>query len=357
MPNYELLNRIKSIIKKYFTEGKADKLKTEGYDEIKIIIKRYGGFWKDYKEWINNLIQQVQNELLIAFKQGHGSTVQNTLKAELNKIIEREQTIFSNNAKKAQVIIASSLQEDAIKGKDWETIVRRNLQKLNFEEWHIQTEIETTKAALNNLKRFKDFSEIERDDLFLRYEGPEPQRNFCKQHYNKIYKMEDVENMINDFGQPAFAYAGGYNCRHRWVPVFGKIEESNKLFIHESWENKFNNSSKREKEILLKEKDIAIQLSRLGYKTELNYELRKIHGKDTDIIVEGKYSQIKQPERSSRRGIKNSLNSKQADNLIINIKSELNTTEYRQIINFIKRHPEKKVFILNDKKNTLEEIK
>lgn len=163
--------------------------------------------------------------------------------------------------------------------------------------------------------------------------------------------------MKNDFGQPAFAYAGGYNCRHRWVPVFGKMEESNKLFIHESWENKFNNSSKREKEILLKEKDTAIQLSRLGYKTELNYELRKIYGKDTDIIVEGKYSQIKHPEKSRHRSIINSLNSRQADNIIIVLNKPLEEKErsINYIRLFIKKHEEKKIFILHN--NNLEEIK
>lgn len=349
--------KIKSVIKKYFTEGKADKLKTEGIEEIKTIIKRYGGFWKDYKNELNILINQVQYDLLKDFQQGHGSTIQNTLKAELNKIIQREQTIFSNNAKKAQAIIAKSLQESSINGKDWEPIVRRSLQKLNYEERHINTEIETTKAALNNLKRFKDFTGTEREDLHLRYEGPEPQRNFCSIHYNKIYKLEDIKEMTNDFGQPAFTYCGGYNCRHRWVPVFGKMEESNKLFIHESWQNKLENASKREKEIFLKEKDTAIQLSKLGYKTELNYELRKMYDKDTDIIVEGKYTQIKHPVIKSNRGIKNALNSQQADNIIIQLSNDIDTKEYNEIKSFINRHPEKKVFIFSIMKKQLREIK
>jgi len=353
----DLTLRIKSIIKKYFTERKADKLKTDGFEEIKTIIKRYGGFWKDYKNELNALINQVQNDLLKDFQQGHGTTIQNTLKAELNKIIQREQTIFSNNAKKAQTIIAKSLEESAAQGKDWESIVRRSLQKLNYEERHINTEIETTKAALNNLKRFKDFDQIEREDLHLRYEGPEPERNFCSIHYNKIYKLEDVEKMTNDFGQPAFTYCGGYNCRHRWVPVFGKMEEANKLFIHESWQNKLEDASKREKEIFLKEKDTAIQLSKLGYKTELNYELRKMYNKDTDIIVEGKYTQLKHPNEKSNRGIKNALNPKQADNIIIQIANDIDTKQANEIKSFIRRHPEKKVFIFSRFKNQLREIK
>lgn len=353
----DLTLRIKSIIKKYFTEGKADKLKSDGFEEIKTIIRRYGGFWKNYKNELNNLIAQVQNDLLKDFQQGHGTTIQNTLKAELNKIIQREQTIFSNNAKKAQSIIAKSLEESAFQGNDWESIVRRSLQKLNFEERHINTEIETTKAALNNLKRFKDFAETEREDLHLRYEGPEPGREFCKIHYNKIYKLEDVKEMTNDFGQPAFTYCGGYNCRHRWVPVFGKTEESNKLFIHESWQNKLENASKREKEIFLREKDTAIQLSKLGYKTELNYELRKMYDKDTDIIVEGKYTQLKHPEKSKHRSIINSLNSHQADNIIVVLQEPLKeeTRSINYINTFVKKHQQKKVFLFIN--NNLREVK
>ena len=77
----------------------------------------------------------------------------------------------------------------------------------------------------------------EDDDLFLRVRykyGLNPNikqnkiisttRDFCKHLCNKnyVWRVEDIENLNNDFGQSAQVWRGGYNCRHQWFKMYYK---------------------------------------------------------------------------------------------------------------------------------------
>lgn len=54
-----------------------------------------------------------------------------------------------------------------------------------------------------------------------RYDGPvdEKNRSFCAAHVGKVYTIDEIKQMVNDFGQSAWIYRGGWNCRHYWTPV------------------------------------------------------------------------------------------------------------------------------------------
>ena len=49
-------------------------------------------------------------------------------------------------------------------------------------------------------------------------------RQFCRQLINKnyVWRIEEIENEINSFGQSAQFWRGGYNCRHEWFRIFYK---------------------------------------------------------------------------------------------------------------------------------------
>jgi hypothetical protein len=49
-------------------------------------------------------------------------------------------------------------------------------------------------------------------------------RQFCRELINKnyVWRIEEVENEINSFGQSAQFWRGGYNCRHEWYRIFYK---------------------------------------------------------------------------------------------------------------------------------------
>jgi len=46
-------------------------------------------------------------------------------------------------------------------------------------------------------------------------------RDFCKEliRQNKVFRVEDIENATNDFGQSPLAYRGSWNCRHVWQRI------------------------------------------------------------------------------------------------------------------------------------------
>jgi hypothetical protein len=49
-------------------------------------------------------------------------------------------------------------------------------------------------------------------------------RQFCRQLIQKnfVWRIEEVENELNSFGQSAQFWRGGYNCRHEWFRIFYK---------------------------------------------------------------------------------------------------------------------------------------
>ena len=44
-------------------------------------------------------------------------------------------------------------------------------------------------------------------------------RQFCKDHLNKTYTIEEIEKMDNGQGLPVKYFCGGYNCKHRLIAV------------------------------------------------------------------------------------------------------------------------------------------
>lgn len=60
-------------------------------------------------------------------------------------------------------------------------------------------------------------------ELFI-YVGPDDSltREFCADVLDRdppIYTRDEIDAMDNDQGLPVLEYAGGYNCRHEWVPI------------------------------------------------------------------------------------------------------------------------------------------
>jgi len=120
---------------------------------------------------------------------------------------------------------------------NWEKDLERQLRKIKLEDRHIDTEIYTTQLALDNLSRAANY----KDGMvpYLRYSGPSGTvRPFCMRIIDKVFTMEEVENMTNDFGYPALIYCGMWNCRHRWDPVMDESEAKQEIL-------KRNNSEMR----------------------------------------------------------------------------------------------------------------
>jgi hypothetical protein len=72
----------------------------------------------------------------------------------------------------------------------------------------------TTQAVLTNAEK--------NGVQYVRYGGTaNAQREFCRQHVGKIYSIAEAKTLVNGFGQNAYLFRGGWNCRHRWEVVVG----------------------------------------------------------------------------------------------------------------------------------------
>ncbi len=193
---------------------------------------------------------------------------------------------------------------------------------------------------------------------YLRYSGPKgTERPFCKLHIEKVYKFKEVEEMLNNFNQLALIHCGGYNCRHRWDSMFGKMDED--VYIDYSWQNTYKEASKNERKIMDTELNFAKKLAKLGNKIELNSTLIKLDDKDTDFIFNGIPAQLKTKNSESVKALVRALqdSGNQADLVFVDWLQENEDIEraIESAKNWLKEHDNKKMYIYY--KNLLTEVK
>jgi hypothetical protein len=75
----------------------------------------------------------------------------------------------------------------------------------------------TSRTALSRANRI---NKAERAGVKrLKYFGAPAERDFCVEHLNNIYTIEEIRRMDNGQGLEVLYYAGGFRCRHSWLPV------------------------------------------------------------------------------------------------------------------------------------------
>ncbi len=214
---------IRKFIRRQFESGNLRNLRKR----VREFIEK-NGFAAEFKSRIQEFIKEVENELFSDFKDTYLGGEEGLKQATISlsdyarKHINEIQDMALYNMKRIDRRIireVSKALEKGIKGNlNWRDIAQAALRKYKLNTTHAKTEIRTTMMALDNVSRIAQFKLA--GITHLKYVGPtNTKRPFCQMHINKIYKIEEVENMLNRFRQPALFYMGGYNCRHRWAPV------------------------------------------------------------------------------------------------------------------------------------------
>jgi hypothetical protein len=230
----DLKKKIKTIIRRYMESGNADKLNTDGFVEVQRAIKKYGAESISKSE-LKPIMSEVTNEMQDEFTSTHLGELSGETNRAMSTIIDAS----TQDAKKIDRSIFNGVVKGINAGLtgdfDWRDISRAALRKLNLAEHHIETNINTAQAALDNASRAEQFKSG--DVAYLRYAGPTgTKRPFCMEHIGKVYPLSVVEQMLNGFGQKAIYYCGGWNCRHRWDAVNKgtvTIEDGRKSKQHE----------------------------------------------------------------------------------------------------------------------------
>lgn len=208
-----LKRRIELIIKKNIANPAAMRA------EIKALLKQQRNGTGMKEDELKQLITETRQQLERQFIEKNTSALDPKTAAALQTITKSAEYRFNTTdrliIRKVDDALRNALAGDP---SNWREVAREALRPLRTADHHIETEINSTKAALDNLSRI---TEVKQTNVkYLKYTGPSGTvRAFCRMHVGKIYTIEEVEAMVNQFNQPAAYYCGGYNCRHRWVPV------------------------------------------------------------------------------------------------------------------------------------------
>ena len=209
-----LKRRIELIIKKHIANPAAMRA------EIKALLKQQPPGKKMQEDELKQLITETRQQMERQFIEKNTSALDPKTAAALQTITKSAEYRFNTTDRLIIRKVDDALRNALTDGdpSNWREVARAALRPFRTAEHHIETEINTTRAALDNLSRITEVKQTQ--VKYLKYAGPSGTvRAFCRQHVGKIYTIEEVEAMVNQFNQPAAYYCGGYNCRHRWVPV------------------------------------------------------------------------------------------------------------------------------------------
>lgn len=126
------------------------------------------------------------------------------------QIIEAESALNSRIIKLAKQA-SSDIDEDKF---------LRNLQRFErVQKRYLETVANTAGAAVRRSQLFLDAENA--GVKKYKYAGSTGGniRPFCAAHVNKIYTLDEIQKMDNGQGLSVQFYCGGYNCRHRWIPL------------------------------------------------------------------------------------------------------------------------------------------
>jgi len=181
-------------------------------------------------------------------------------------------------------------------------------------------------------------------------------RPFCRERVGKVYSIEEIRAMDNGQGLAVEYFCGGWNCRHRWVAVFGEVVGD--VGLPESWRSKYAKASKQDRAVMDGERELAGRLAEFG-KVELNTQRGEREGGDVDMYFEGRPTQVKQTE-SRRVGVLRDLvrkGSKQADVVVIAYNGHpMEEEEIDGIRRWKKGYPNKTIYLYNNIINELKEF-
>ncbi len=328
----EFLKAVKELVERLYKEGRPGDISKE----IKALAKQYKIGEQGLRE-----AKKIQN------------AYQSNLEDEFIKKFTKEFTVseFDRISENFQKNVVESVKR-SMRSSDPDIAVKAVKRLGVVAERNLRTVVQTAKDGINQAQVIEDAKNSGVKQM--RYVGPKTSlRLFCSEHIGKIYTIEEIKNMSNGQGLPVMYFGGGYNCRHRWVAVEG--EEQNGVFLHESFKAKYGNNVPK----VVAEEIKGAELLAAHGKVEINPYRQEQEKADTDLFFDGKPAQLKQTNSQNENILRQKLRDArhQADNVII-IFNGL-PDEDRSVYlakEWLRKHPEKKLYFYNKKTQKFKEI-
>lgn len=187
-------------------------------DELAAVIARIGGeVAESYRVLAGQVVAEVGAELAEwEIPPELSEPAVTSLQAQLGNTVDGIAAIAGDGAEELRAVVLEMVRTtrtpaealDAVRGK------------LGVTEARAISLVDTSVSAMDRTVSLVQSSDVG-ISLFL-LDGPLDSltRPWCAEHVGKVHTQEQVAALANDTGpQPASAYAGGWNCRHRWVAV------------------------------------------------------------------------------------------------------------------------------------------
>ncbi len=182
---------------------------------------------KDFERFVDDLLRRYNSGSQISIE------VAGDRKAliAINNQIKKD---FSHFGEYIDDKISEILKEGIKKDIPRNELYNRVSREIRKGKQYAYTWINTAENASNQAVRIRQ--SIQAGVKYFKYAGPPAEREFCAHLIGNILSLNDIQSLDNGQGLPVLYYKGGYNCRHRWVPV-----DSNKLYQQDM--KVINNSS------------------------------------------------------------------------------------------------------------------
>ncbi len=196
---------------------------------------------------------------------------------------------------------------------------------------------------------------------YFRYAGPGGgSRQFCSEHLGKIYTINEINSLDNKQGLPVLVYMGGWNCRHRWEAVYGAMVKN--IFIDKSWSDQYKSANKKDKPKMKQEFGNGQMLKEINPKFSIIFTIEKAKNDgQIDCRVNNGKAEFKNPVSTKEDILRETIRGakKQSDDVYIFLESEIEMYDLQilRLKGWLKRHKEKKCYIINKKNKTIIEVK
>jgi len=192
----EFLKAVQELVERLFAEGHPGEIR----HGIRLLAKKYK---------ISRLGLKEADKIL--------RRIQNTLQDDFIKKFTKDLTVenVENITDKFEKGVLQAVRR-GMRSSDPDLAMELVKSQSNVAKQHLRTTVDTAKAGITQAQKLKDIGEPE----YFKLVGPKlSARSWCAEHVGKIYHISEIQKMDNGQGLPVLYFAGGYNCRHRWVAV------------------------------------------------------------------------------------------------------------------------------------------
>lgn len=161
--------------------------------------------------------RSVRQELEAQFIEARTPGADRQLGAAFDRLLTRAVDQLAQGDRDIETEAARAAAQAVREGKSVREAAQLVADRIGAKRHAAETVALTARAGYDRAARIEVATEagVER----FRYTGPQPERPFCRKHFGRVFTLAELDQLSNGHGLPVRDYLGGWNCRHRLVPL------------------------------------------------------------------------------------------------------------------------------------------